>query len=269
VLETNNDITERKQTEEKLREAQRKLLVHAANLEERVAERTAKLQDMVNELEHVSYSITHDMRAPLRAMSAFASLMLEGKSSTGPVDVADYSRKILAASTRLDKLIQDALHYTTMLRQEVPLEPVDLSKLVHELVVTYPNLQPDKADIHIEGSLPVVLGNESLLTQCFSNLLGNAVKFVEPGTRPQVSLRAEKHNGTARIWIEDNGIGIPKHAQGRLFKMFQRLTHEYEGSGIGLAIVRKVVRRMGGDVGAESEPHKGSRFWVELRVPPT
>src|SRR5262249_51396798 len=152
----------------------------------------------------------------------------------------DYSRRILVAASRLDKLIQDALHYTKVVLQQMPMEPVDLSPLVRDLIATYPNLQPDRADIIIEGTLPVVMGNEALLTQCFSNLLGNAVKFVAPGTRPLVRVRAELRSDTARIWVEDNGIGIPKHAQDRLFQMFQRLTNEYEGSGIGLAIVRKV-----------------------------
>jgi len=109
------------------------------------------------------------------------------------------------------------------------------------------------------------MGSEALLTQCFANLLGNAVKFVADGVKPQVRVWAEPCNEFIRVWIEDNGIGIPLHAQPRLFRMFQRLTANYEGTGIGLAIVRKVVERMGGRVGAESAPGKGSRFWVELR----
>ena len=142
---------------------------------------------------------------------------------------------------------------------------MELSSLVHSLIETYPNLQPDKADISIEEPLPIVMGEESLLTQCFSNLLGNAVKFVPPGTRPQIRVSNTTTGALSRITVADNGIGIPAQAQHRLFGMFQRLTSGYEGTGIGLAIVRKVVERMGGKVGADSEPGKGSRFWVELR----
>jgi signal transduction histidine kinase len=120
----------------------------------------------------------------------------------------------------------------------------------------------------VEGNLPVVIGNEALLTQCFSNLLGNAVKFVAPGKRAEVRVWSERNNGVSRIWVEDSGIGIPKHAQTRLFTMFQKLDNQYEGTGIGLAIVRKVVERMGGRVGVESEPDRGSRFWIELNVAP-
>jgi signal transduction histidine kinase len=134
------------------------------------------------------------------------------------------------------------------------------------LLDTYPNLHAENTDIRIDGDLPVVLGNEALLTQCFSNLLGNAVKFVASGVRPKVRVWAEVKDDLARIWVEDNGIGIAKHAQSRLFGMFQKLDTKYEGTGIGLAIVRKVVERMGGQVGVVSEPDRGSRFWVELRV---
>jgi PAS domain S-box-containing protein len=249
------------------REAQRVLARSKEDLEKLVVERTARLREMVNELQHVSYSITHDMRAPLRAMNAFAGLLLEeAPGSAAPARTEDYSRRILTAASRLDKLIQDALHYTKAVLQEISFAPVDLSKLIPGLVETYPNLQPARAEILIENKLPVVLGNESLLTQCFSNLLGNAVKFVAPGVKPKVCVRTETtDSGAVKIWIQDNGIGIPKHAQSRLFGMFQKLDNQYEGTGIGLALARKVTERMGGKIGVESEPGRGSRFWVELR----
>lgn len=240
-------------------------------LEILVQERTAKLREMIGELQHVSYAITHDMRAPLRAMSTFAGIIYEGLSTsqTSP-ELLDSCRRIIASATRLDQLIKDALNYTKAVLQELPLHPVDLSRLVPSLIESYPNLQADRADISIEDPLPVVLGEESLLTQCFSNLMGNAVKFVAPGVRPRVRLRVERNGEIARIFVEDNGIGIAKDSQRRLFGMFERLTTGYEGTGIGLAIVRKVVERMGGKVGVISELGHGSRFWVELKtVPPT
>lgn len=261
------DFTEHKRIMEALREAHEQLANHSIQLEKLVEERTAKLRDMVNELQHVSYAISHDMRAPLRAMSAFASILLEKMSSDGgSAEMRDYSRRIVVSAGRLDKLIQDALHYTKATLQEMTLEPVNLEKLVRGLLETYPNFQPDKTDIRVEGKLPVVLGNEALLTQCFSNLMGNAVKFVAPGIRPEVRLSAETNDGMTRIWVKDNGIGVSKHAQARLFQMFQRLTNDYEGSGIGLAIVRKLAERMGGKVGVESESGQGSRFWLEFRL---
>lgn len=235
-------------------------------LERLVEERTRKLQEMVDELQHVSYAITHDMRAPLRAMSAFAGLVSERIAAREDQETHEYCRRIQLGASRLDRLIQDVLQYTKAVLLEMPPEPVDLSKLVPGIIETYPDLQPDKADIRIEGQLPVVLGNDALLTQCFSNLLGNAVKFVAPGTRPHVRVHAETNGTMTRIWVQDNGIGIPQHSHERLFKMFQRLTNEHGGTGIGLAIVRKFVERMGGKVGAESEHDQGSRFWMDLRL---
>jgi PAS domain S-box-containing protein len=252
------------------REAQRVLTRSKEELEVLVKERTARLQEMIDELQHMSYAITHDMRAPLRAMNGFAGLLAEqAANGVTPAQAQDYIQRILVAASRLDKLIQDALHYTKAVQQAMPLEAVDLSKLLPGLIETYPNLQPDQAEIRLENKLPVVMGNESLLTQCFSNLLGNAVKFVPPGVRPRINVRVESNNGMARISIKDNGIGIAKHAQTRLFGMFQKLDNQYEGTGIGLAIVRKVTERMGGKVGVESEAGQGSRFWVDLPIAPS
>jgi PAS domain S-box-containing protein len=237
-------------------------------LERLVRQRTTKLQEMIGELQHVSYAITHDMRAPLRAMGTFAGIIFAELSADNRTssELLDSCRRIMASASLLDQLIQDALNYTKAVLQELPLHPVDLGRLIPSLIESYPNLQADKADIIIEDPLPIVLGEESLLTQCFSNLLGNAVKFVRPGVRPDVRVSVSCGETTARIIVADNGIGIPQESQRRLFGMFERLTSGYEGTGIGLAIVRKVVERMGGKVGVESELGQGSRFWVELSL---
>jgi PAS domain S-box-containing protein len=235
-------------------------------LERLVEARTSKLREMISELQHFSYSITHDMRAPLRAMGAFAQMLLEDSATRASSQSKDYCRRILTAAGRLDTLIRDALSFSRAVLQELPLQPVNLAILLRGIIETYPNLQPELADIDIEGNLPVVMGNESLLTQCFANLLGNAVKFVAPGVKPQVRIWSDQNGTATRVFVQDNGIGIPLHAQTRLFGMFQKLDSQYEGTGIGLAIVRKVAERMGGKVGVESEPGQGSRFWVELKI---
>jgi signal transduction histidine kinase len=165
----------------------------------------------------------------------------------------------------MDLLITDALSYSKAVRQELALEPVDAGALLRGMLDSYPELQPSKAQIEIQGEIPLVMANEAGLTQCFSNLLGNAVKFVKPGEMPRVSIRAEQRDGWVRLWFEDHGIGIPEIMQARVFDMFSRGHQTYEGTGIGLALVRKVMNRMEGKVGVESEEGQGSRFWLELR----
>jgi signal transduction histidine kinase len=171
-------------------------------------------------------------------------------------------------ANRLDSLIHDALNYTKTVLQELSLEPVNLARLLHGLIDTYPNFHSENAEIQLGPDLPTVLGNEALLTQCFANLLGNAVKFVPHGQKPRIRVWAEKTQKHAVLSIRDNGIGISKEHQARLFGMFQKLDHSYEGTGIGLAIVRKAVERMRGEVGVESEAGAGSRFWVKLPLMP-
>jgi len=264
VLSLVLDVTERKQAEAALQKAQAQLQAHASELEKTVVGRTAKLQETIGELEHFSYALTHDMRAPLRAMATFAQLLEDECKPLENSTIAQHCDRIKTAAHRLDQLIRDSLNYSRAVLQELPTEPVRLGPLLRGLIDSYPNLQPEKADIRIAGDLPTVRGNHAGLTQCFSNLLGNAVKFVHSGTRPDVRVWAERREGWVRIWIEDNGIGIPKIAQNHIFEMFHRATNDYEGTGIGLAIVRKVVQRIGGSVGLESDEGKGSRFWVEL-----
>lgn len=262
---TVQDVTERKLMELALRQKEALLRGQAARLEETVQQRTAKLQETISELEHYSYSITHDLRAPLRAMQGFATLLLEDCRNCVFAERLDLLRRIAASSTRMDQLIQDALDYSRVLRNELPLGEVDLARLLRGLVESYPDFQPPKARIELAASLPRVVGNEAAMTQCFSNLLGNAVKFVEPGVVPHIRVSCEGRGSVVRTWVADNGIGIPLESQERIFKMFQRVSTRYEGTGIGLALVHKVVQRMGGAVGVESEPGKGSRFWVDLR----
>jgi len=171
---------------------------------------------------------------------------------------------MMESAKRLDDLIQDSLNYTKILRQELPNQPVDVAKLISGLIESYPQLQPHRANITVQGDLLWVNGNVALLTHCFSNLLDNALKFVAPGKVPGVSIWTEQRATVVRICIEDNGIGIHRDNQQRIFEMFQQVSSQYAGTGMGLAIVRKAVDRMGGKLGVESELGKGSLFWIEL-----
>jgi PAS domain S-box-containing protein len=253
------DINERKLAEEALSRANEEL-------ERKVQERTAKLEDVVGELEHFSYTITHDMRAPLRAMQGFSGMLLDAACPFDREEQRELLERIHKASERMDKLITDALNYGKIVRQEFVLTCNKPSPLLRGMIESYPEFQPPRAQIQIDENIPPVMGNEAALVQCFSNLLGNAVKFVEPGKLPVVSIRAECIGDWVRIWVEDNGIGIPEEYQDRMFGMFEKLNNAHEGTGIGLALVRKVVQRMGGRLGVPSKLGHGSRFWIELKA---
>lgn len=256
-----SEVKQRMETEAALRRSE-------ALLEQRVKERTAQLQELVDELRQFSYAIVHDMHAPLRSMRGFAEIIEEESAPALPAPSRDYLRRIQGACDRMDRLLRGALDYNKALLKRLPLQPVDLSKLLRELCATYSNLRPHQANIHLEGPLPSVLGNEAALTQCFSVLLGNAVKFVAPGVEPRIRVWAERSDHLVAISVRDNGIGIRASTQKHLFGIFQRHDSDHEGVGMGLAIVRKLVQRMGGNVGVESEEGKGSRFWIELKVAP-
>ncbi len=275
------DITERRRMEESLAR-------YTEGLDRLVAERTSELNESVEELEHFSYALLHDLRAPLRAMMSFANLIeLKCKASCQQLEVLDYLKRIKASSERMDHLVRDALNYTRVLRRDFPVRPVALLPLLQGLLESYPELWPHQTEIHLAPNLPVVLGNEAVLTECFSNLLRNAIKFVAPGITPRVRVWAEEvrsaecgvrseDTGKAvpgsetrlqRVWVEDNGIGIPEDSYEAIFTMFRQVhtLDVYPGTGIGLAIVRKGIQRIGGRVGVESELAKGSRFWLELK----
>lgn len=252
------EIAERRLVEEALQEANRLK-----------SERTAELHEMVQELESFSYSIAHDMRAPLRAMQGFSHILRSEHASRLDEEGMEYLRRIASSATRLDQLIQDVLSYTKILRATTPLQPLDTDRLTRDMVATYPDWQPPHADVLIEGRLPVVLGNEAFMTQCLSNLVGNAVKFQPPGGHPRVTIRSEPCDGDeVRLWVEDNGIGIAPENHRRIFGLFEQVNapSEYEGTGVGLTIVRKAVERMGGRYGFESELGQGSRFWFQLKT---
>ncbi|MEW6157330.1 MAG: PAS domain S-box protein [Verrucomicrobiota bacterium] len=250
---TCTDIDDQKRAEEKLEKA--------------VAERTASLRDLVQQMEEFSYTISHDLRAPLRAMQAYSQALLEDFGEKLGGEAAHYLDRLVQNSTRLDKMILDVLTFSRIARTELKLERVSLDKLVRELVQHYPAIQTACALIEIEP-LEDVYGHEPSLTQAVSNLVSNAVKFVPPGLRPRIRIWTERRDQDVRLWVEDNGIGIDPRYQHRLFNMFERLHPKlnYEGTGVGLAIVRKAVERMNGRVGLESDGILGSRFWIQIRA---
>ena len=268
VIQCNiRDITERKRGEYSLAAAHAEIGRHADDLERTVAERTNQLREKIGELEAFSYTLSHDMRAPLRAMRGFAQMLLADHSAQLDAEGIQHLQRINEAAGLMSSLIADMLIYARVLRSDLKMAPVDLDKLVRQIIGTYPELQAGQADIQIEAGLPKVWGNEASLWQCLSNLLTNAVKFVAPGTKPRVKVRAETIEADLRLWVEDNGIGIAPKDRKRIFRMFERVSRatDYEGTGMGLAIVLKAAERMGGSAGVDSVVGQGSRFWIQLR----
>ena len=269
VIQCNiRDITERKVAERALLNAKHEIERHADRLEQVVADRTSELRATISELEGFSYSVSHDMRAPLRAMQSYSQYLIDEYGGKLDEKGVNYLQQIMRSAVRLDRLIQDVLSYTRILHSPLPMESVDLDRLVRDIIETYPNGQPLKPQILVKGHLPEVLGNEALLTQCVSNLLSNGAKFVSPGITPLIEVSAEAlEESKIRVWFKDNGIGISPENHERIFRLFERIhpTAEYEGTGIGLTIVRKAIERIGAEVGFESELGQGARFWLQFK----
>jgi len=242
---------------------------YAADLERQVRERTADLKAANARLEAFAFSVAHDLRAPLRGMHGLSQALVEDYGDRLDDVGRDYARRIIQEATSMDTLIQDLLAYGRLSHVELPVKAVDLQEVLESaLHVVREEAAERGAAIDVDANLPTVTGNRSVLVQVFTNLLSNAIKF--GGARPRVRVWAETRDnhdgGIAHVWVEDQGIGIAPEHQERIFAVFERLhgVETYPGTGIGLAIFRKGIERLGGHVGVESAEGRGSRFWIEL-----
>lgn len=254
------DITDGQQAKERIHKLN-------AELELRVQERTAQLQAANKDLESFSYSVSHDLRAPLRAISGFAAIVARRHRASLNAEGQHYVDNIVQASERMGHLIDDLLTYARLGRMGVRREPVSLASLVNEISSA---MQGHLAGLHgtldVAENLPAVTGDQTLLSQVFTNLLENAFKYHKPGVPPRVSLTCYDADDRVVVKVSDNGIGIPPEYQDKIFDVFQRLhsEEEYPGTGIGLATVRKSVELLGGSVWVESRAGEGSTFFVRL-----
>lgn len=257
------DITELKRARAALKRSNEEL-------EHRVKERTSSLEQAIVQMEDFTYSVSHDLRAPARVIHGLAQAALEDHGASMKADLRGLLERISGSALRMEHLTRDLLDYSRVARAEVKLAPVDLDHLVSEITDEQADLQPHRAEITVRSELGRVLGHEASLSQAVSNLLTNAVKFVAPGVTPKVELWTERRDGVVRLWVKDNGIGIEPRYHDRLFQLFERahVSSLYEGTGMGLAIVRKAAEKMGGKVGVVSSGSGGSSFWIELAPAP-
>ena len=240
---------------------------NALELEKRVADRTAKLQIANKDLESFTYSVSHDLRAPLRAINGFTEIIASRHHSKLNNEGRHYFDNIIKASQQMEKLIDDLLSYARLGQTSLRREPVALQEILMDLVSEFqPALEKSKGKIDVAKDLPTLMGDRTLFRQIFSNLLDNAIKYHAVGSAPNIDVSWQVEDKAVILAVKDNGIGIPVEYHEKIFNIFQRLhpLEEFPGTGIGLAAVRKAVERLGGKVWVESQPENGSTFFGKI-----
>jgi len=238
-------------------------VILAKRAAEQIRHLNAELQATNRELEAFSYSVSHDLRAPLRAIDGYARMLEEDYG--GAIDAE--GRRLLgvvrASSLKMGQLIDDLLAFSRLGRQEPAKRPVDMTDLVREVVGESTVVNGAVVDL---AALPPATADRSLMKQVWANLVGNALKYSSKSAAPRVEIGGREENGEARYWVRDNGVGFDMRYAAKLFGVFQRLhrAEEFAGTGVGLAIVQRIVTRHGGRVWAEGQPGKGACFYFAL-----
>jgi PAS domain S-box-containing protein len=253
ILETNNDITERRRREEEIK-----------RLNQELAKRTIELEGTNKELEAFAYSVSHDLRAPLRHMAGYTELLQKRISSTVDEKSARYMQMLLESAKRMGNLIDDLLAFSRIGRAETQNTLVSMDQLVKEALADVQQETEGRKIAWKIGALPNFYGDRSMLRVVLVNLLSNAVKFTRTRAEGEIEIGAAHGNGDeVLVFVRDNGVGFDMKYVNKLFGVFQRLHHSstFEGTGIGLATVQRVIHRHGGKVWAEGSVDKGATFY--------
>lgn len=256
ILETNNDITERKRREEEIR-----------TLNEELGKRSGELEIINKELEAFAYSVSHDLRAPLRHMSGFTELLQKSAAAVLDAKSQRYVTMIVESAKRMGNLIDDLLAFSRIGRAETHKTMVNLEQLVQEAVAEVQQDAPGRTIAWNISSLPACYGDRSMLRLALINLISNAVKFTRARAEAEIEIGcADKEPNRVVIFVRDNGVGFDMKYVNKLFGVFQRLhpLEAYEGTGIGLATVQRIVHRHGGRIWAESATDQGATFYFSL-----
>jgi PAS domain S-box-containing protein len=258
---TIRDITERKRTEEEIRKLNEEL-------EQRVEERTAQLEAANRELEAFSYSVSHDLRAPLRAIDGFSRILLDKHSQELTSGGKEFLQLVRDNTRQMGQLVDDMLTFSHLNRQPMKMQQVDPNKIVRQCLT---ELQQEYAGRQVEvsiGELPSCMAEPALLKQVWTNLLSNAFKYTRKKEAAKIEVGFHKGDGEkeSAYYVKDNGVGFDMQYAQKLFGVFQRLhrAEDYEGTGVGLAIVQRIIHRHGGRVWAEAKRNEGARFYFTL-----
>jgi PAS domain S-box-containing protein len=267
MLGSHVDISRRKQMEEALRDSESRYRDLAGELEQRVSRRTEELRDAYQELESFAYAVSHDLKAPLRAMDGFSHLLLE--SSIGKLDPAEqsYLQRIRRGALQMDALIDGLLAYSRMERREMHAAPVDLPALIDSLLAEREEEIRERG-VEVQVRVPpfIVRVDREGVSVVLRNLIENALKFTREQPNAAIGIEAQREGDKVLLSVKDNGIGFDERYHDQIFLIFQRLHREeqYRGTGIGLALARKAAQRMGGRLWAQSKPGAGAAFFLEL-----
>src|SRR6266851_2992456 len=248
--------------------ADRQIKLESVNskIEAEVKERTSELGSINKQMETFCYSMSHDLKAPLRGIQSFSQILIEDHGQQLDEQSRDCVARIQDSATRMNRLVNDLLEYSRVSTGSLPVTPVDLTRATEEAIrLLSAEVQERASSINVQPDLGVALGHDATVVQVMLNLLSNALRYAKLGTAPVVNIRSECRNGRIRVEVQDNGIGIAPQYHERIFEIFERIPGANApcGTGVGLAIVAKAIERLGGKLGVESIPARGSTFWFE------